>query len=436
MTITKPALRHLILIVVVALIGLNLRPFITSIGPLAGSIHSHTGLGLQGMALLTLVPMLLMGILAFVGPALESAIGARLSILLALFVISSGCALLMLAGSGWALVSTAALIGLGVAVVQAVFPGIVKREFASHVGPTMGLYSAMLMGGGALGALISPTVAETTQSWETGLACFALPALAATLLAVAFLPADTQTHRGRNMARTFLTRPRTWLLMACFGLVNGGYSSVVAWLAPAYQAQGWNAAASAGLLATLAVSQALAALTLPILARNQLDRRPWLWLTLALQAAGFAGLALAPGLAPHTLAAILGAGLGGCFALSLIVALDHLPDPAQAGALAALMQGGGFIIAAVPAWLVAALHDLTGSYAPGWFWHLACASAVAFLTAKFTPKTYTKAMPPLEAVDQAYSVPSAASCVGRSSSEPGLAPMALSTLEAQTDYDA
>lgn len=394
---SKPSLRRLALIATVALIGINLRPFITSIGPLAGSIHSHTGLGLQGMALLTLVPMLLMGVLAFVGPALEGAIGARRAILLALLTICGGCALRMLAGAGWALVATAALIGLGVAVVQAVFPGVVKREFAGHVGPMMGLYSAMLMGGGALGALISPAVAGVTQRWEAGLACFALPALAAVLLAVAFLPADARTRHGQNMARTLLARPRTWLLMACFGLVNGGYSSVVAWLAPAYQEQGWSSSASAGLLATLAVSQAITALTLPILSRKRLDRRPWLWLTLALQALGFAGLAFAPGLAPHVLAAILGAGLGGCFALSLIVALDHLPDPAQAGALAALMQGGGFIIAAVPAWLVAALHDLAGSYVPGWLWHLACASTVAALSAKFAPKTYAKTMPPLEA---------------------------------------
>lgn len=385
------------LIATVALVGLNLRPFVTSIGPLAGSIRAHTGLGLQGMALLTLVPMLLMGVLAFAGPALESAGGARRSVLLALLVVCGGCALRMVAGTGWALVATAALIGLGVAIVQAVFPGIIKREFAGQVGPMMGLYSAMLMGGGALGALLSPAVSEAAGSWAAGLACFALPALAAALLAAAVLPVDVRARPVRHMTRAFLARPRTWLLMACFGLVNGGYASVVAWLAPAYQEQGWSASASAGLLATLALSQALAALALPILARKQLDRRPCLWLTLAMQAFGFTGLILAPGLAPHLLAAILGAGLGAWFALTLILALDHLPDPAQAGALTALMQGGGFVVAALPAWLVAALHDLTGSYVAGWSWHLGCIGLVAALTARFIPGSYAAAMPPLSA---------------------------------------
>lgn len=389
------------LIATVALIGLNLRPFMTSIGPLAGSIEDHTRLGLQGMALLTLVPMLLMGCLAFAGPALQSAIGARRTVVLALLVICCGCALRLLAWSGWALVATAAIIGLGVGCVQAVFPGIVKREFGGHVGPMMGLYSAMLMGGGVVGALAAPAVAGATTSWAAGLACFALPALAATILAMAFLPADSRTPNGRNMARTLLARPRTWLLMACFGLVNGGYSSVVAWLAPAYQERGWSATASAGLLATLAASQALTALAVPILARKRPDRRPWIWIMLAMQAVGFAGLAFGPGLAPHALAAILGAGLGGCFALSLIVALDHLPDPAHAGALAALMQGGGFIIAALPAWLVAILHDLTGSYVAGWSWHLACVGVVTGLTIRFVPSGYAHAMAPFGRATQA-----------------------------------
>ena len=111
---------------------------------------------------------------------------------------------------------------------------------------------------------------------------------------------------------------------------------------------GWSAAASGSLLAALTVCQAAAALLLPVLARKHEDRRPWLWLTLVLQAAGFAALAWRPDAAPIAWAMLLGAGLGGCFALSLIVALDHLPDPLRAGVLSSYVQGGGFLIAAAP----------------------------------------------------------------------------------------
>jgi CP family cyanate transporter-like MFS transporter len=182
--------------------------------------------------------------------------------------------------------------------------------------------------------------------------------------------------------------------MACFGLVNGGYSTVVAWLAPSYQDIGWTAAGSGSLLAVMAICQAAAALLLPVLAGNGTDRRPWLWLTLAMQAAGFLALVLRPEAAPLLWMALLGAGLGGCFALSMIVALDHLPDPAQAGALSALMQGGGFLIAALPPWIVAVLHDLTGSFTAGWLLHLGCVAVVTALYWRVSPKSYGAALTP------------------------------------------
>ncbi len=180
--------------------------------------------------------------------------------------------------------------------------------------------------------------------------------------------------------------------MACFGLVNGGYASAVAWLPPFYQEHGRSAAASGSLLAVLAISQAAAALLLPIAARGRNDRRGWLWLTLAMQGIGFAGLAFAPQSAPLAIAVLLGAGLGGCFALMMIVALDHLPDPAKAGALSALMQGGGFVIAALAPWIVAMLHDGAGGFATGWIVHLACVAVVAGLVANLAPEGYGRAM--------------------------------------------
>jgi len=377
------------LLVAVALIALNLRPFMAGIGPLAADIDRHTGLGLKGVALLTLVPMLLMGVFAFAGPWLQTRIGARRAIVAALILLAMGSVLRLFTQNGWQLVGTAALLGLGAAVVQALLPGIVKRHFPRHVGAVMGLYSAMLMGGGALGAQVAPLVAAAGGNWHLGLAWMAVPAVFAVALAARCLPRDPTSDRQEPLAVTaYLRRPRVWLLMLCFGLVNGGYSTVVAWLAPFYQEHGWSPAGSGSLLALLALSQALAALLLPMAAGRREDRRPWLWFTLALQATGFAALALWPEAAPMAWVVLLGAGLGGCFALSLIVALEHLSDPAQAGALSALMQGGGFLIAAMPPWIVAMVRDATGGFRAGWLLHLACVAIVALLYWRVAPASY------------------------------------------------
>src|SRR5690606_31615544 len=77
---SAPVSGRLLLLAAIVLVGLNLRPFITGIGPLAADISLQTGLDLQGLSLLTLVPMFLMGAVAFVAPTLQARIGARRSI--------------------------------------------------------------------------------------------------------------------------------------------------------------------------------------------------------------------------------------------------------------------------------------------------------------------------------------------------------------------
>ena len=78
-----------------------------------------------------------------------------------------------------------------------------------------------------------------------------------------------------------------------------------------------------------------------------------------MQAAGFAGLALSPDIAPVAWAILLGAGLGGCFALSMIVAF---------------------------------LQDLTGGFLAGWVLHLACIAVVTVLYRHVDPRGYERAL--------------------------------------------
>ncbi|MCT9126873.1 MFS transporter [Cupriavidus gilardii] len=406
----------------IVLAGLNLRPFLTGIGPLAPVIRNSTGLDYRGMAWLTLLPMVLIGVGACLAPAMRRWLGERRAVLLALALVGIGSLLRLAWPGGTALIATAALCGLGTAAAQAALPAIVKRQFPARMAMVMGLYSAALMAGGALGAQLTPWIAGLSGSWHAGLAAWALPAWAGWLLAWRTLPRDaavepataagdvadarananaTVDARARaNASRPtaipvlrLLKRPRTWLLMASFGVMNGGYASLIAWLAAYYQERGWSGPASGGLIAVMSVAQAAAALALPTLAARSPDRRTWLALALAMQAIGFAGLAGWPDLAPLAWAIIGGAGLGGCFSLYLVVALDHLPRPEDAAALGALMQGGGFLLAGCAPWLAAVLHDATGSFAAAWWYHLAAVVLVMLATTRFDPRRYLAAMP-------------------------------------------
>ncbi|KQW67356.1 cyanate transporter [Ensifer sp. Root127] len=390
---TQPATgRQWMLLTLVLLVAVNLRPFLTAPGPVLSEIVAETGMGYGSLALLTLLPMMLMGVGAFVSPSLQARIGTRRGILIALLVLAAGSLLRLVAPGGVALVTTAALCGAGAAFIQAAFPGIIKAEFPQSIPVVTGLYSAFLMGGGALGARLTPLLVNHGYGWRPALAWLAAPALVA-LCAACFILSDSRSDRpDKALTGRLLRRPRTWTLIVAFGLVNAGYSSAVAWLASYYQSLGWSSGDSGNLVALMAICQAAAALALPVLARRSIDRRAFLRMTLAMQAVGFAGFAFMPQAAPAVWAALCGAGLGSSFSLAIVTALDHLPRPEEAGVLVALMQGGGFLIASLGPFATAFLHDVSGSFAPGWVMHLLCVASVFFLYMRFNPSRYAQAM--------------------------------------------
>lgn len=380
------------LVFLIVLIALNLRPFLAAPGPILPRIAEDTGLSYGALSLLTLLPMMLMGVGAFVSPAIQAMIGTRRGLLSALGMVSLGSALRLFAESGTILILTALLCGAGVAFIQSAVPGLIKEKLSDSVTGMTGLYSALIMAGGALGAQWVPALVGSGLSWTTALALLSLPALVA-LLAIPLILSETTVARPeRGRVAQLLRRRRTWALMAVFGLINGGYASMIAWLAPYYQAQRWSSSDSGMLISIMAISQGCGAIAIPFLARRRTDHRPWLLASIAMQATGFAGLVFAPSLSPPFWVAICGVGLAGTFALCLVVALDHSPDPARAGPLAALMQGGGFILAAIPPFILARIHHATGSFVGGWALHLGCVVIAAILISRFNPERYSQAM--------------------------------------------
>ncbi len=98
--------------------------------------------------------------------------------------------------------------------------------------------------------------------------------------------------------------PRAWTLGVYFGLINGGYASLIAWLPAFYIEIGASAQYSGSLLALMTLGQAAGALLMPAMARHQ-DRRKLLMLALVLQLVGVLRLYLAA----DAIAGIVGDGV-------------------------------------------------------------------------------------------------------------------------------
>ena len=384
--------------IVIVLVALNLRAFLTSSSPLLEPVRLATGIGFHAVALLTVLPMFAMGATSLLGAAVGQRIGARGGVALGLAAIALACASRYVAGGAAALLWSAALAGAGVGLVQALMPGVVKQAYPARIGVMTGLYSAAIMGGGGLGAMASPWVAHAfggvQPDWHAGLSIWALLAVFALLYWLNMrrmeFTADAP-RQGLSWLRCFASR-RAWLLAACFGLINGGYTSLVAWLPHFYAQQGWTAQQGGSVLALMTAAQMVSALAMPAIARSRgRDLRPWLVLTLVAQLAGFCALTFDAPVPAVATAVVLGFGLGGAFSLCMVLALDHLPDPAQAGALAGFMQGVGFMIAALAPFVTGWVREHTGGFTIAWAYLAAVVVALLPLMLRFDPRRYATA---------------------------------------------
>lgn len=79
------------------------------------------------------------------------------------------------------------------------------------------------------------------------------------------------------------------------------------------------------------------------LAHRSTDRRPLLAVSLGAQALGYSGLVMWPLESPYVWVALIGFGLGACFALSLILTLDHCRKPSEAARLQGSCKARGFL---------------------------------------------------------------------------------------------
>ncbi|MBK3742637.1 cyanate transporter [Paraburkholderia nemoris] len=379
----------------IVVIGINLRPLLTSISPLMTTIRDATGLSFYGASLLTSLPVVAMGIGAFGAGALTRSIGETRGVALGLLAIALACGARWSTASGAALLATAALAGVGVAAIQALLPAVLKQRFPARVPLAMGVFSASIMGGGGLGARLSPWVSAAMGSWHAGLAVWAIPALVALLCWLGLNRGPSHGSAAQRapadaIAFSLWRKRRAWTLGLYFGIVNGGYTTLVAWLPAFYQQHGASVAESGSLLAGMTVFQAAAALLLPLAAAPFRDRRPWLILGLSAQLVGLLGLIFWPDAAPLVWVAIAGAGLGGTFSLTLVTAMDHSAHHSVAGKLVAFTQGVGFVVAAITPVFAGMVRGWTGGFGAAWVMLAVSVAAMIVVSVFFSPRSYAK----------------------------------------------
>ncbi len=374
----------------IVLVALNLRPSMAAVGPLLSAIRGDIPLSFSLASLLTMLPVMAMGLAMFFGIGISQRLGERRTVVLSLLIIGLATLSRLFLDSAAQLIVSAVLAGIGIALIQALMPALIKSRFADNVSLCMGLYVTSIMGGAALAASFAPRVMLDTGSWRAGLAIWAVLALLALLFWLLQGNDTAPVTATKAKKETFFTHSRAWLLAIFFGLGTASYTCVLAWLAPYYVENGWSEQNAGLLLGFLTAMEVISGLVVPAIANRSRDRRRVLGAQLVLIIGGFCGLILSPQHLSLLWPCLLGLGIGGLFPMSLIVSLDHLDNPQRAGALTAFVQGIGYLIAGLSPLLAGMIRDRLGSFEWAWWSLTAIMVLMLLIVWRFDPRHYAR----------------------------------------------
>lgn len=397
----------LYLIVCVVLVALNLRTVFSSFAAVLTEWTALTGMTPGAVALISALPVTLLGLAAPLVPLLVRRHGTWAALAVGLVLIAAGLGFRSLpAGDGlWPLWAGTLVAALGISVGNVVLPVIVKMDFPSSIGLMSGIYTMTICASAALGAAFTQPLLGASGDVRLALGSWALFAVLVLLAIAPALwslrglvgrvhrplppfgrPASRRRPRssetadpheeagGQTAGGVVVVPPETepsplrsrtawWLTLMMAAQAMSSFA-VFAWMAPILRHRGMEAGAAGAVVAASILLQVAGSLLAPVLAAR-MRRQSWLAVAAAaLTGAGFALVIVGPMGAMGAWAAMLGVGQGALTAVALTMIGLRTATATMASRLSGMMQGVGYTLGSSGTFLVGQLFAVTGSYVP------------------------------------------------------------------------
>lgn len=308
-------------VALVFLVALNLRPPLTSVGPLLPQIGAEEGLSGGVLGLLGALPLLTFAVISLMVHRLSIGLGPERTVLFALLVLVAGILIRSYTGNLGLWVGTL-VIGAAIAIGNVLVPAIVKRDYSTKVSRATSIYSACM----AIGASVASAIAvplSGAAGWRGSLAFWAIPALIVALLWIPRTRTREQVVEAPasddHPATSVWRQPTAWLVTAFMGLQSSTFYFMVTWL-PTIEISTGISAEQAGMHLFLYQIVGIAAgLAIPRLMRRP-DNQVAATVTASVpMLIGVLGMTFVPGLnAVWAVVAGMGTGASLVVALSLI----------------------------------------------------------------------------------------------------------------------
>lgn len=354
--------RKLLLIIAIAAIAFNLRPPISSVGPLISEIRSDTGLSNTLLGMLTTLPILSFGLLSVFTPLFTKRLGTEGTMTLALVILTAGTALRVVPGA-FPLFAGTIIAGAGIAFGNVMLPGIVKKQFPTKTGVMTGIYSGLLGIGAALSSGVSVPLSQNAGfGWRWALGFWAIFSFLALLIWLPQLKRNFQvvTRRSFGSALKQLSKSGlAWNVSFFMGFQSFTFYIIIAWLPEVLQDRGVGAVEAGWLLSLCQGVGVLGTFFIPAWAERLENQHIPVFVLIALEIVSLLWLMI-PGTSHMGLiVSILGFSMGGSFGMALLFIVLRTADSDSANELSGISQSIGYTMAATGPALFGAVFDLT-----------------------------------------------------------------------------
>ncbi|MDQ0218656.1 CynX/NimT family MFS transporter [Peribacillus cavernae] len=356
---------NILIVIGIILIAANMRPAITSVGPLIGDIRSDMSLtnGLAG--LITTLPLIAFAISSPIIPKLSRQFGNEIILFLGLTTLVFG---ILIRSASWVvtLFMGTFVIGIAIAIFNVLLPGLIKNKFPHKVGLLTGVYSTIMVLSAAVSSgLISPLNQQFSIGWRGILACQAIMAALAALL---WLPQLRGFIKPSHSAGTtpqlggLLLSPLAWQVTFFMGLQSFIFFVLVAWLPEILIDRGYSVSSAGWLLSFMQFSGLPATFLVPIFSDMLKNQKVIVVVIVLLDIIGLVGLL--SGSTKFIVLWIIFIGLSQGASISLALAFLGLRarNAQQAAELSGMSQSFGYILGALGPVSFGYIYDITQAW--------------------------------------------------------------------------
>jgi len=354
-------------IVGIVLVSFNLRPAITSVGPLVGMIQEDMGLAHWSAGLLTSLPLICFAFMSPLVPKIASRFHNEWTLQIGLIMILIGV-IIRTISTVFFLFAGTFLIGVGIAICNVLLPVVIKDKFPTKFGLMTSVYSTSM---GLVASLASglsvPLAIEFDLGWQRALLVWGIPAVIAILLWVYLIKNSKgnkeemkrSSAKGKGIWRSSLA----WHVALFMGFQSFLFYVTIAWLPEILHDFGVSTSTAGWLLSFTQFIGLPASFFVPVIA-GKIRSQAWLAGILgACSILGYAGIMFSTSFAILMVSIILlGVGLGGSFPLGLAYLGMRSRDARQAAELSGMAQSVGYILAAIGPIAIGSLYDVAHTW--------------------------------------------------------------------------